>query len=79
VVVAVPLAAAVASAADTAVLPCAVATVPRPTLPEVVDIAAATVVVAVALVAATNLTERTPVGPKNDYKPRYDVASTNAT
>jgi hypothetical protein len=78
-VVAVPLAAAVASAADTAVLPCAVATVPRPTLPEVVDTAVATVVVVVALVAATNLTERTAVGPKNDYTRRYEVASTIAT
>jgi hypothetical protein len=33
----------------------------------------------VALVAATNLTERTAVGPKNDYTRRYKVASTIAT
>jgi hypothetical protein len=45
----------------------------------VVDTAAATVAVAVALVAATNLTERTPVGPKYDYTPRYEVAATIAT
>ena len=56
---------AVASAADSVDLPCAVATVARQVATHlgVVDTAAATVAVAVALVAATNLTERTPVGP----------------
>jgi hypothetical protein len=63
-VAAVALAVAVASVADSAVLPCAVVTVAHPVLTHlgVVDTAAATVAVAVALVAATNLTERTPVG-----------------
>lgn len=73
------LAVAVASAADTAVLPCAVATVPRPTHPGAVGTAAATVAVVVALVAATNLTERMPVRSINDYTPSYEVAATNAT
>jgi hypothetical protein len=81
VVVVALAAAAVASAADSAVLPCAVATVARPvaTRLEVVDTAAATVVVAVALVVVTNLTERTAVGSKNDHTPYYEVAATIAT
>jgi hypothetical protein len=72
---------AAASAADSAALPCAVATVARPVATRlgVVDTAAATVVVAVPLVAATNLTERTTVRPKTIYTPCYEVAATIAT
>jgi hypothetical protein len=75
-------AAAVASAADLAVLPCAVVTVARQVATHLgaVDTVAATEVVAAALVAATNLTERTPAGSgPYDYTPCYEVASTNAT
>jgi len=77
-VVAVVLAVAAASAAGSAVLPCAVVTVARPVVTHrgVADTVAATVVVAVALVAATNLIERTSVGRNDDYTIRYEANAT---